>query len=315
MASVTPFRTDPVTKVHLEMRSTGTDDSDSAYDSDLLLHKNGCDNHTLTLVLKIFLNPFDGLRVPYLGRVWTDANGKLFQLKAWTPGEFAEFTRKFKVQAALWNNRFWLIPPKAFDKLNIKVGARTLQPNIYCHLYIDLVANRRDAHHSIDVVNLDTKAIAAQRGVREGDLTSGTFRSQDNLYDSLDVKPRDVTNMKDSTGATPPLKHYTITHEIGHALGLPHIGVTHNDPLCKLAMFLDQLAPGSTTVPALFQNGSNARVCYGYWAPPGRAANIMGGGSKFEASNAQPWVDRIALHTATTASAWTVSVERRVAPR
>lgn len=98
-------------------------------------------------------------------------------------------------------------------------------------------------------------------------------------------------------------------HEIGHALGLAHISVLHDDPLCMAAILLDS-TPGidKSALPARFRSGSNSRSCYGPFAPPDRSDNVMGRGTQFAAVNAQPWRDRIAVHTMTNGDDWQVSV-------
>jgi hypothetical protein len=124
---------------------------------------------------------------------------------------------------------------------------------------------------------------------------------------------------RDSAGTQRRVNHSTIAHEIGHALGLPHIGVTHGAPNCQLAVLADSLLPSSITssssFPALFQGGSNSHVCYGHSGNASLGQNIMGYGMEFDSSNAQPWLDRIALHTKTKATDWKVSVKSRVPPK
>ncbi len=123
----------------------------------------------------------------------------------------------------------------------------------------------------------------------------------------------------DDRGQQHRLRYYTIPHEIGHALDLPHIGVVHQDPLCKTAILMDdiqwQIDSGlgtniRGTMTGLLAGSSNSSACYGNFAPASRGENVMGGGMKFEETNAQPWVDRIALHTGTDAKAWKVSMTR-----
>jgi hypothetical protein len=143
------------------------------------------------------------------------------------------------------------------------------------------------------------------------DLNSGTFGSHEGLYDSLDTAPR-INRSQDHTGANREHANYlTIVHEIGHALGLDHIGVLHNDPFCRAAiLFGDTSGLDKNALPALYKNGANSRACYGTFAPPDRSDNVMGRGTKFTAVNAQPWRDRIALHTNTKAADWQVSTSK-----
>src|SRR3954469_2202866 len=87
-----------------------------AYDSYLLLH-DGTQNHTLTLVLKINLNPMlpqflpRSLRLPIFD---ADAPPKLFLIRPWQMAEWATFSKNFVRECAKWNDRFWLVPPASF---------------------------------------------------------------------------------------------------------------------------------------------------------------------------------------------------------
>jgi hypothetical protein len=296
------------------MQGVPASTSDATFDSYLLLKKNGVDNHTLTLVLKIFLNPMTTFGLPRFP--FADADGKWFWIIPWRAPEWSTFQRTFKQQCLRWNDRFWLTPPAGFSKLDVKLGSRTVRPNIYCHLYIDLIGTMAGAHRAINVVNLDKRRLAARLGVRPGDLDSGDFRSDWDTYDSLDVVPR-TTNSTDDKGITHRHVNYlTVVHEIGHALGLDHIGVAHKDPLCRAAIFIDENLPSVPflSAPALLADGSNSRACYGDGAPPSRGANVMGGGTQFDETNASPWADRLAVHTGAKAEDWKVSL-RRVPPK
>jgi hypothetical protein len=193
-----------------------------------------------------------------------------------------------------------------------------VRPNIYCHLFVSIVGSAAGSHRTIDLVNLDVPAAARQLGKGAGQLDSGDFRSHEGLYDSLDTKKSKMP-FTDGTGAARRVNHSTIAHEIGHALGLPHIGVTHGAGNCRLAILYDAFLPSAVTshasFPALFQGGSNSHVCYGHSGPASLGSNIMGYGMEFDASNAQPWLDRIALHTRTKAADWKVSVQKRLQPK
>jgi hypothetical protein len=307
----------------IEMQATPDFTNDTAFDSFLILKENGCDNHTLTLVLKIHMNrvaPFS-MNLPFIGQVtfpFADYDGTLFAIKPWTVPDFAGFKNSFLRQCAHWTNKFWLIPPAGFSGLDYKLGGRTVRPNIYCHLFVSVLDTAAGAHRTIDIVNLDKAAAARQLGKRESDLNASDFRSDSATYDSLDVKPV-PRPFQDQTGKTHRLSRSTIAHEIGHALGLPHAGVSHAAPLCAVSVLADSLLPQSVTshasYPALYKAGSNSNACYGHSGPANVGANVMGYGMGFDATNAQPWLDRIALHTGTKAADWKVSVKRKVTPK
>jgi hypothetical protein len=320
MATTTKSKVDPSGRI-IEMKSKPDFAFDPAFDSYLVVHENGCDNFTLTLVLKLFFNQvnpttlslgrFGTLRLPY-----QDADKTWFAIKPWTPADFTSFKKDFLRQVSVWSNKFWLAPPAAFADYDYKLGTKTVRPNVYCHLYVDLVSSAAGAHRTIDVVNLDKASAARQLGKSASDLNASDFRSHEGLYDSMDVKPVPLP-FDDDKGVTHRLNRSTFAHEVGHALGLPHIGVTHKAPLCQVAILADTLLPESVTssssFPAVLGGGSNSNACYGDSGPAKLGANIMGFGMEFDESNAQPWLDRLALHTSTKASDWKVSLKKKLA--
>jgi hypothetical protein len=306
----------------IEMQATPDFTFDTAFDSFLIVKENGSDNHTLTLVLKLHMNQMSpvSLDLPFLGRLtlpFADWNGTPFAIKTWSAADFAGFRTSFLRQCANWNNKFWLIPPAGFSGLDYKLDGRTVRPNIYCHFFVSVLNSAADAHRTIEIVNLDKRAAARQLGKGESDLNATDFRSDSATYDSLDAKPLPLP-FKDQTGRTHRVNRSTIAHEIGHALGLPHTGVSHGASVCLLSVLADSLLPSVTSgasFPALYTGGSNSQACYGSSGPPSLGANVMGYGLQFDATNAQPWLDRIALHTGTRAADWKVSVKHKVPPK
>jgi hypothetical protein len=303
-----PGRHDPQRGVFLEMKGQSYGDWRPAFDSSLILH-NGMKNHTLTLVLKISYNQILPHTLPAHIRVpWVEAGTppRLYALSPWEATAWPRFLSGVKKEAAKWNNKFWLVPPAHYSALDVRINGCTVRPNVYCHLHLEIYDSPARAYNRIDVINLDTQGVPANQ------QDNGLSRSNAARYDSLDTKntPR---RTQDETGKWNEAKNFsTIAHEIGHAIGLPHIGVTHQDPLCQIAVLLDQLnqiAPASTTLPALFDGGPNGRVCYGTLGKRIRGANVMGGGTSFEASNAAPWAQRLAQHTGTKPEEWKVAMK------
>src|SRR5262245_18903215 len=82
--------------------------------------------------------------------------------------------------------------------------------------------------------------------------------------------------------------HRTIAHEIGHHLGLDHIGVILKTPQCVFAMVAASV--GADHADPLTDGGTNSFYCYGGNQATAVNANIMGMGDKFTVENARPWL-------------------------
>jgi len=248
----------------------------ATFDAYLYRSLNNDDQLKLTIELRLKLVPAPpGPLHPLL----PDANGRFFSTVPWKPADWPNFVANAQSQANMWNNKFWLIPPPNFSAFDVKFGTfpnQAFRPNVRCELLVDFAPSKKP-HNEIKVANLNLQLLAGLP------LNSRTFRSHYLLYDLLDQVP--WVNPTPAPGE--PSTQQTIAHEIGHALGLDHIGILRRTRLCEFAMiFEDNLKNGDWKLTG----GSNSWFCYGHEQGIALSGNIMGGGDAFSIENARPWV-------------------------
>jgi len=225
-------------------------------------------NAELTIFLRVYLE-----KVPGGGTIKDANNSTDFDVQEWSTTEWAAFKKKYQQQGqAFWHGKFWLQTPDDFSELDTK----THRPNIWCKFSLKVQDTPAGSYHKkIRVCRLKVPA-----GKTYG---AGTFRSHDSLYDNFDLGVASYVR----GGKT--YYQRTFIHEIGHAIGIPHIGVMTGEPTC----------PASDT---------NSDACYGVRTDDRK--NIMGFGMALSENCAMPWKKRIAEHTSTSESKWKVHMKR-----
>jgi hypothetical protein len=233
-------------------------ESGSLFDIEFHGLGNGADNHVLCLDLVLccqqILVPPNQIK---------DASGNLFNIQNWAPAEWLAFRQTVLNQSATWDRRFVLTPPSSCAGLMYKTGTALglgkvlgtefdYLPNAECRFRLFVHDSPAGAHRTIRVARLsDSYNLSA--------MDSSSFRSHATLYDSLDGQVH-VFQIPDDLGSIHLIRHYTIPHEIGHALGQGHIGQLKSTTACQAAMDTTRVGPPASTEVG----GSNSLVCYGW---------------------------------------------------
>ncbi len=216
---------------------------------------NRITNAELTLVLKVNLQQATGS-----GGTINDADGTAFTLVPWTTRAWNHFREVYRLSSiSFWSGHFWLKTPHDNSELNWPSAHATHRCNVWCRFRLELVVS--GGHRTIQVANI--------RPPRGGG-NAGTFRSYDTLYDDFDLGVAVYHR-----GAHHVYYQRTFVHEVGHALGLPHIAQMTGNAACPAA-------------------NTNADACYG--TVPSEREDVMGFGHHLSLHDARPWMTRIYSH-------------------
>jgi hypothetical protein len=158
-----------------------------------------------------------------------------------------------------WNGVFWLQTPPTYDGLNWPDSNATHRCNLYCRFELEQAIRESDSHYTIAVVR-----------ARDGE----TFRSNSRLYSQLDIRSEQL--IPHSTK-----KFWTHFHEVGHLLGLGHVGHNHRNV-----------------------HHDNSPTAYGVTLQ--EMSDVMGKGSARQAWHALPWQQGAESFTNVKAKDWTV---------
>lgn len=290
--------------------------------NNMVMIGNASKNHLYVLGLRICLRK---VNVPPNTR--TDASGLHWPVKAWENDKWTAFKLTVKQQAQDWDKRFTLVPKNYMS--HYAVGSpvlwtptgktayteTTYAVNLECRVTFIFQESMAGADHVIEVANLnvDHPSFTAMANTHaDGNKNTSTFRSHVHLYDSLDGEPHTFP-IPDSVGTVHLIKHKSIQHEIGHALGLPHIGVTMKIPQCLAAK--TQFEAGLPITNPLAKGGANSSYCYGYGAAADISKNVMGFGLQFSKVNAEPWLTPVCAETKTKPEDWEVVLDKVVPPK
>lgn len=168
--------------------------------------RNSHMNADLTIFIRVYfakINPTAGRAGLYGDTDDQPAHPSKRKIQRWAPGEFEHYTRQLLASAQrFWNGVFWLKTPSRYNGLDWPDSKPTHHCNIYCRLELEQAYKEGDSHYTIATVR-----------VQDGEQ----FRSNSRLYSQLDIRSESL--IPHST-----VKFWTHFHEVGHLLGLGHIG-------------------------------------------------------------------------------------------
>jgi hypothetical protein len=157
-----------------------------------------------------------------------------YKAAPWPTDEWARFTREVKRLSTNWDGRFYLVPTDALINhasyrnverhLSFHLNGKVLggsEPflvysrTIQCRFNLEILSNESGAHKKIRVGYIVNKSDNSTTGI-----VRSSYRSDDGYYDNGDI-------ISEGNG------YNTIIHELGHAIGMPHIGVVSENRDCR----------------------------------------------------------------------------------
>jgi hypothetical protein len=221
-------------------------------------------NAELTIYLKVWFEQ----HTTAMGKL-ADGNGVLWDVRNWTAEDnFAGWCQKVKSEAdAAWDNKLTLVPPARYDGLDVDFGGDVYRLNVVCR-FVLLLGDAKYFHAKVKV------GIPLPQPEHEFKVKSRVWNKD---------KCHFATPRKTVQG---PIAQVSCSHEIGHLMGLQHVG--------RVVKVADCNCVGVSENEAC--NGPKSCEYGIYDTRPEIAGNIMGAGMDVSEINAQPWQQVMCEH-------------------
>jgi hypothetical protein len=252
--------------------------NDFAYDSHLELKED--QNAELTLILRVFFQRVDptpkGGGQKEIDYPFTNEKVKLLEI---TDQEFLRFRHYAEDVANYWWRGLSLVTPNEFDAFDWPRENPTVRPNVNCRLLFKYVEDASLADATVRLVAPDWGWFRS--------LFSGGFRSWVSMIDSTwNIRDNGWNKQLPPQDTSDLVWQRTVVHEVGHLLGLPHIG---NTMMVKDCLLLTD----KCTKKEVEKSDYGKREDLPVWL----ARDIMGIGHVIHACNLGPWALAMEQHT------------------
>jgi hypothetical protein len=223
-------------------------------------------NATTNAELTIYLAIWFEMHTTAMGKLMDGGKPPFeYDVRDWAPADnFPGWCEKVRDEAQkAWDKKLTLTPPARYDGIDIDVGGVTYRPNVSCR-FVLLIKDAKYFHAKVKVGIVLPRADGAP------------FTAKSHLWTKEKAGPKTVRTV------IGPIDQVSCAHEVGHLLGLEHIGYITKVKDCDM----EARKP---------EPGADPKACYGT-TDPKFASNLMGSGMEVTEHLALPWQQEMCKH-------------------